>query len=280
MRRILAPIRRLLLAAGLVAACHARAATPLPDPYPDIARAYWVEVDGQPLWAGNADARLPLASLTKLMTAVLVVEHGRLTDEVVVSRTAARETGARLGLKAGERYAAGDLLAAMLVRSANDACRALADAVGGDQAGFVVRMNARAAALGLSHTHFTDACGHDDPAQVSSARDLALLARAALARPAIATAAAKREFVLVSATGRRLPMRSTNALLGGLRGARGLKTGYTPAAGRCLVAVAERDGVEVLAVLLHAPDRWWDSAGLIELAFKTAPTRTPDARTP
>ena len=281
MRR-LGPIAVLALLLARSGPAAATASAPaLPDPYPDIARAYWVEVDGRPLWAGHPDARLPLASLTKLMTALLVAEQGDLDAAVTIDRAAAAETGARIGLRAGERFRAQDLLSAMLVRSANDACHALADWQAGDQARFVARMNARAAQLGLHDTHFTDACGHDAAMQVSSVRDLATLARQAMRAPAIAAAVARRDLVLTSLAGRRRPLRTTNALLGGLRGARGIKTGYTPAAGRCLVALVERDGVEVLAVLLHAPDRWWDSAGLIELAFKQAraeATARADAR--
>jgi D-alanyl-D-alanine carboxypeptidase (penicillin-binding protein 5/6) len=251
----------LLLVSGV-----ANAAAPV-DAYPDIARAYWLEIDGQPVWAGHPDARLPMASLTKLMTALLVVEQSHLDDVVTVSATAATETGTRLGLKHGERIFARDLFTAMLVHSANDACRALADWQAGDQTAFVRKMNARAAELQLVNTHFTDACGHDDRDQYSSARDLARLARAAMAHPEILSAAARADYRFKSLDGREHTMRSSNNLLGRVKGVRGLKTGYTPGAGRCLVAVADRDGVQVLAVLLHAPDRWWDSAGLLELAF-------------
>lgn len=248
----------------------------LPDPYPDMARAYWLEVDGRPMWAGHPDAQLPPASLTKLMTALLVGERADLAATVTVSRAAARETGSRIGLRAAERVTAGDLLDAMLVRSANDACHALADWQDGSEPAFVARMNRRAAALGLTHTHFANACGHDAPTQYSSARDLARLAREAMRVPAIATAVARPRFSFAAADGRRHSMHSTNALLAGLRGTRGIKTGTTPEAGRCLVALVERDGVEVLLVLLHAPNRWWDSAGLIELAFQYAPVRSRD----
>ena len=252
----------------------ARAAAP-PDRYPDIAGAYWVEVDGQPLWAGHPDHRLPMASLAKLMTALLIAERGDLDAVVTVTATAAAETGASLGLRRGERIRAGTLLTAMLVRSANDVCRALADWQAGDQASFVRRMNERARQLGLANTHFSDACGHDSPAQFSSAHDLARLARLAMRQAPIAAAVAHTTFAFDSLDGRRYAMRSTNALLAGLPGTRGIKTGYTPGAGRCVIALVQRDGVEVLAVLLHAPDRWWDSAGLIELAFKQARAARP-----
>lgn len=246
-----------------------------PDAYPDVARAYWVEIDGRPLWSGRADQRLPMASLTKLMTALVVAENADLEATVTVGPGTARETGTRIGLRPGEKVRARDLFDTMLIRSANDACRALADWHAGDQVKFVAMMNARAQALGLHDTRFGDACGHDLPDQYSSARDLAVLARAALAVPLIAETAQRTEHRFSTFAGRAFHVRSTNALLGRLRGATGLKTGYTPGAGRCLIALAQRDGHEVLAVLLHAPDRWWDSVGLVELAFERAERLPP-----
>lgn len=270
MRRWLAV---LLLA---LAGAAARAAPPV-DAYPDVAQAYWVEIDGRPVWAGQPDRQLPMASLAKLMTALLLAEAGKLDGTVTVSAGAAAATGTRLGLRAGERFRASDLYTAMLVRSANDACRALADWHGGDLPRFVAMMNARAAQLGLRHTTFANACGHDAPGQGSSVRDLAVLARAALAQPRIAADARLERYAFSSLDGRRFSVRTTNALLGQFPGAIGLKTGYTPGAGRCLVALAERDGHQVLAVLLHAPDRWWDTVALLELAFLEA--RKPAAAT-
>jgi len=121
----------------------------------------------------------------------------------------------------------------------------------------------------MANTHYANPCGHDDAAQYTSARDLATLAHAVLAEPVLADAVQRRDVRFATAAGRMLSARTTNALLGGLPGARGLKTGTTPAAGRCLVALVERDGRRVLAVLLRAPERWWDSVGLVELAFET-----------
>ena len=270
------------LAALALLACASAPAAPPPDRFPDVAAAYWVEVDGRPLWAGQADRRLPMASLAKLMTALIAVEAGDLDAWAAVSAGAAAETGSRIGLRRGERVTRRDLLLAAFVRSANDACRALADAIGADTdardatGAFVTRMNARAASLGMADTHYANPCGHDDPAQYTSARDLVALSHAVLAEPVLADAAQRRELRLVTAAGRVLSMRTTNPLLDGLRGAQGLKTGTTPAAGRCLVALAERDGRRVLVVLLHAPDRWWDSVGLVELAFD-APLPRDDA---
>lgn len=265
---------RAAFALAMLVCAGALAAVPV-DAYPDVAAAYWVEIDGRPLWAGHADERLPMASLAKLMTALVAVEQGGLDVVVAVSAGAAAETGTRIGLRRGERVQRRGLLLAALVRSANDACRALADSIGaGDGSGdptaaFVARMNARAVALGMANTHYANPCGHDEPAQYTSARDLATLAHAVLAEPVLADAVQRRELRIETAAGRALSARTTNALLEGLPGARGLKTGTTPAAGRCLVALVERDGRRVLAVLLHAPERWWDSVGLVELAFET-----------
>jgi len=246
-------------------------AEPPPDRFPGAARAYLVALDGRELWARQADRPLPPASLTKIMTALVALEGA--WDEralATVSPRAARATGTRLGLRAGERLAAGDLLAATLVASANDACLALAEQAAGGEAAFVARMNARAAALGLRATRFENACGHDGPGQRSSARDLLALTRVALARPELRRLAAVPALTIRTEAGRAIELRSTNALLGRLDGARGVKTGYTPAAGRCVVALVERGGAELLVVLLDAADRWWAAAGLIEKAFDEA----------
>lgn len=240
------------------------------DAYPDVAAAYWVEIDGRPTWAGQPDQPLPMASLAKLMTALLLAEGGGLDQVVTVGPGTAQATGTRIGIRPGEKYLAADLFTAMLVRSANDACRALADWKGGNLENFVALMNARAAELGMTQTRFANACGHDAPGQATTVRDLVRLARAAAAQPRIALDVRRLRYTLRSAGGREITMNTTNALLEQVPGAVGLKTGYTPGAGRCLIALARRDDHEVLVVLLHAPDRWWDSAALLELAFDQA----------
>ena len=162
-----------------------------------------------------------------------------------------------------------DLLSAMLLRSANDSCRALAEAHSGDEASFVTRMNARAMALGLAHTHFANACGFDAPDQYSTVRDLLVLARAVMARPELARIVATQEQSVSTLGGRRFHLRSTNALLGRVPGVAGVKTGFTQGAGRCLVVVAERNGVHVDVAMLGAGDRWWDAVAMLERAFAT-----------
>jgi D-alanyl-D-alanine carboxypeptidase (penicillin-binding protein 5/6) len=158
----------------------------------------------------------------------------------------------------------------MLLHSANDACVALAEWAAGSEPAFVARMNARAAAMGLTRTHFANACGFDAPGHAASARDLAALVRAFMAEPQLAARARTEAAVLHTRGGRSMRVANTNALLGRVPGVIGAKTGYTSRAGRCLAVVAERDGVRVVAVLLGAGDRWWDAAAMIERAFDAA----------
>lgn len=254
----------LTLALGLAAAVPAAADR---NAYPGAAAAYVVERDGKVLWSGNAGKRLQPASLAKMMTALLVIEGGRLDEAVTVSRAAARETGTRLGLREGDRLTARDLLTAAIVRSANDACRALADSRGGTEAKFVARMNARAERMGLENTRFSNACGHDADGQYSTAADLAALANQAAKSAEYMSAARLERATVRTEAGREFSFDNTNALIGRYPGAIGLKTGTTPGAGTCLAALAERDGSRVLMVLLRARDRWWGGDVLLDRAF-------------
>jgi D-alanyl-D-alanine carboxypeptidase (penicillin-binding protein 5/6) len=246
-------------------------AQPLSDPFPQAAGAYWLSVDGAPRWARQPGQSLPPASLTKLMTALLVLEHGHLQQVVRVSAAATRESGSRLGLRPGEKMRAAELLAAMTLKSANDACHALAEQVATSEQNFVALMNRRALALGLHDTHFTNACGHDHPEHRSSARDLATLAEFVLRRPEFARLVAQVEVVLYDASAtRRYTITNGNELVGRYPGAIGVKTGYTRQAGKCLIALATRGKRRVLLVLLNAPDRWWTATAMLDRAFAAA----------
>lgn len=237
------------------------------DPFPGVAAAYLVLRDGSPLWERDADARRAPASLAKLMTALLVLEDGRLDEEVTVSRAAAKARGSRLGLRPAERVPAHGLLAAMLVGSANDACLALVER-SGSAAAFVGRMNAQAPQLGLRDTRFGDPCGFDSDRQHSTARDLARLATVAMRRAQIA-ALVGRPQVEVATAGRErvLRVKNTNALIGNFPGVVGVKTGQTRRAGQNLIALAEKDGHRVLLVLLGARERWWNAHGILSQAL-------------
>jgi D-alanyl-D-alanine carboxypeptidase (penicillin-binding protein 5/6) len=245
--------------------------SPPTDAFPKAASAYVVAVDGRILWARAPDASRAPASLTKMMTALVALDSGFDPAAVVtVGAVPAAATGAKLGLTRGEKMTAGDLWTAMLVRSANDACLALAEHVAGSVDVFVERMNARAAEMGLAATHFTNPCGLDDAAHRSSARDLWRLAEQALSHDALARTVALERARVRTLGGRAFDLATSNALLGRLPGAVGIKSGFTSKAGKCVAAAAERSGVRVVAILLDSGDRWWAAAAMIEKAFETA----------
>ncbi len=222
------------------------------------------------LYESNSTRRLAPASLTKVMTAVIAIDEGDPDAEVTISRHAAHATGHRLRLRAGQTFRLGDLIQAMLVTSANDACRAVAEAIGGTETEFVNKMNHYAEALALTETHFANACGFDAPGHYSTAQDLARLATAAQERPAFAEAVKLRAGRLVTVDGRRVyRLRTTNRLMGTFDGMVGVKTGFTRGAGRCLIARVVREQGDVLLVMLNAPRRWGDASVLLTRAFDT-----------
>jgi serine-type D-Ala-D-Ala carboxypeptidase (penicillin-binding protein 5/6) len=237
-------------------------------PIPLRAKAYLVKKDGVPLWAYRERESLPPASLTKMMTALLALELGRLEKVVVISPEAAAETGSRIGLRAGDQLTLNDLLQAMLIKSANDAAHAVAEAIAGSTGNFIVLMNSRAAALQMTDTHYADVSGHDFADHYTSARDLAILAETAMQDPRfrqiVATQALKIRTVDAKRTFR---LHNSNRLIGILPEVTGIKTGYTRGAGRCLVSMAERDGSQVLVVLLNDTQRWSDAPRLFDQAF-------------
>lgn len=207
------------------------------------------------------------------MVAILVVQQPERLGQIVrVSARAAAATGARAGLSEGERYRAGDLLSAMLVRSANDACLALAEQVAGSVEAFVAGMNRAAELLELHETQFENPCGWDAPGQRSSARDVMAMARLAMGYPQIRERVALGEFALPRIEGPPArQLRNTNLLLASLPGTVGVKTGFTAQAGKCLVALVEREGTSVWLVLLGAEERWWTAHRAIESALRDAP---------
>lgn len=244
------------------------------DAYPGAAAAYIVVADGRPLWVREAAVPRQPASLTKLLTALVLLEGGWHPEaEVVVSSRAAGVEGTRLGLRAGETIRARDALVALLVRSANDACIALAEHTAGSLPAFAARMNARAATLGLHDSRFVHPCGLDAPGQKSSARDLLRVAIAAMDEPEIARIVALREAVVTTGGGRQLAMHNGNALLGRVDGVVGIKSGYTSGAGKCVIALARRGPHSVWLVMLDAPNRWWVAAGVIDAAFRDLAAR-------
>ena len=255
---------------GLCLLSYSILAVARPDPFPQVADAYLVEIDGEVVWEKQADKQLPQASLTKLMTGLLVLEHNQLQDITTIKADAAHETGSRLLLKQGDQFREQELLEGTLIASANDACHALADQLAGNEVEFVKMMNSRAMELGLTHTRFHNACGHDAPDHYSSVRDLASLAHEILKHPEVTDITSQKNITITSLNGYSYKGNNKNALIGRYTGAIGLKTGSTDNAGKCLVAYVKRDGHEILLVMLHGQDRWWDAVDILDLAFAHA----------
>ncbi|HEV8353952.1 MAG TPA: D-alanyl-D-alanine carboxypeptidase family protein [bacterium] len=223
---------------------------------------------GRILYAHNAHRRLPPASTTKMMTAILAVEALPLDALVRISaRAAVERSGAAIGLEAGDRWKVDDLLHAMLMHSANDAAVALAEAVSGSVEAFVARMNERARVLGARDTHFVTPNGRYHPDHLSSAYDLARIARAALAHPTVARIVALRTWQLTRPGAAPRMLINTNRLLWQVRGADGVKTGWIAESGRCVVGSATRGGRRLIVVLLNAPRMFTDAGRLLEYGF-------------
>jgi len=210
----------------------------------------------------DATRRLPPASLTKVMTALVAMEAASPEQVVRVDRRALVHRSS-LKLHAGEQFLLRDLLTAMLVTSANDACEAVAWHVGGDGDRFVTMMNERARTLGLGNTHFANAYGFDAPDHYSTAADLAKLTEQALRVPAISMMVRTVTRDIASVDGaRQVPLHSTNELLLD-PDVTGVKTGYTSKAGRCLIASMFKDGHQLLLVGLNVRDRWEQATRLL-----------------
>ena len=217
---------------------------------------------GEILYEENADRRLAMASITKLMTALVTLEHARPGDVVRVRAVASSTGESSVHLVRGERIRVRDLLAAALIESANDAAVALAAHVGrGSVASFVRLMNAEARELGLSQTHFARPDGLDTPGHYSSARDVLALARAAMEH-AIVRRLVRKETAEIEG-GRALD--NWNDLLGAFPGTIGVKTGHTDRADWCQVAAVTRNGATVYAVVLGSPSRRRRNADLRDL---------------
>ena len=232
---------------------------------------------GQVLFNLAGNERRPIASLTKIMTAFLVLEQTAPTDVVTVSDEAAgpRIAGiSGLGLEAGERIRVNELLYALMLQSANDAAVALAEQVDGTEAAFVERMNARAAELGMARSRFASPNGLDDVGY-SSARDLVRLTRAAFGASGFGSVVATRTHLVRSLDADPRTVQNRNVLLWLYPGALGVKTGFTTPAGFCVVAAAERDGIRLVAVVLGEPgEPFSDAAALLNFGFEAFDERS------
>lgn len=217
---------------------------------------------GRVLYEKNADEHMLIASTTKIMTAIVVLEHCELDDLVEVDSRSAGIEGSSMYLKAGESYTVEDLLYGLMLVSGNDAASALALHVADSMEEFAELMNAKAAELGMTESSFKNAHGLDEEGHYSTARDMAKLAAYCMGNEDFARIAGT-----VSHTVGEQTLVNHNRLLREYDGCLGLKTGYTMAAGRTLVTCAERDGARYVCVTLNDPDDWDDHKALYDWAF-------------
>lgn len=222
---------------------------------------------GQVLYEKNGDRQMLIASTTKIMTALVVLEHAAPDDVITVTPDHMAE-GSSMYLRAGETVRVEELLYGLLLCSGNDAALALTECAGG-LTPFVALMNEKAAALGMAHTSFANPNGLDADGHYSTARDMAVLAAAAVENPTFRRICSSRSVTIGQRT-----MENHNRLLRQVEGCVGLKTGYTQAAGRTLVSCTERDGCRLVAVTLQDGNDWADHAALYDYGFRlTAPRR-------
>lgn len=223
---------------------------------------------GETVFVVNETARLPMASTTKIMTALVALEKGDLSRSYAIPEAAVGVEGSSIYLQAGEHLTLEELLYAVMLESANDAAAAVACIVGGSIDGFAALMNEKAAELGLTDTHFTNPHGLDDDAHFTTALDLARLAAYALENPAFAgiVSTCQKTIPLHDGEGTRVLV-NHNRLLRQYDDVIGVKTGFTKHSGRCLVSAAEKDGVRLVAVTLNAPDDWQDHRAMLDYGF-------------
>lgn len=216
----------------------------------------------------NADQALFPASTTKIMTAVVVLEHMQLDDVITVPDAGVPREGSSLKLIPGERLTVKSALEGLLVHSGNDAAELLAGAYPGGRTAFITEMNRRAKDLHMTHTVYMNPSGLIDPQHVTSVRDLLILARFAMQNEAFATIVKEKHADIKSVDGRFVhPVDSTNELLGKLEGVEGVKTGWTEDAGECFVSQVTRDGHTILTAVLHSPSRFTESSSLINWIY-------------
>jgi len=214
---------------------------------------------GQTLYALQGDIERPMASLTKLMTALMIVENHDLREWVTIPQGTESVKGSIAYLPVGEQFTVGDLLTALLVASANDAAAVLAQYHSGTMGNFVEAMNARAPALGLNGTHYANPSGMDDPRQWSTPRDMAVLSSFVLQKAALRDRMGIRGTTIRSRSGQEIRLTHTHALVQSEPNIIPAgKTGTTGAAGQCLVSLVEKDHHEYLVVLLHSAQRYTD----------------------
>ncbi len=248
------------------------AAIPL-EPPPQVAAESAIVVDietGRVLYAKNADQRRAVASTQKILTAMCVIDSGSIDRRVTIASSDCNVVPTKLWLKPGEVYTRRALTQVLMINSANDVACALARDVSGSQEAFAAAMNRKAASLGMRNSHFKNPHGLTEPGQYSTARDMAIAARAAYRYSLIREFMRTREFTFRFNDGRTRNIRNTNRVLRSLDYCNGMKTGTTDASGRCLISTGELNGRSVIVVVLksNSANVWSDSEKLLRWALE------------
>ncbi len=225
---------------------------------------------GRVLWEKNAQLRLPMASTTKIMTAILALELGNEADVITTSKRAAATEGSSIWLEEGEQKTLEELLYGLMLLSGNDAAVAIAEHIAGSVENFAALMNEKAAAIGATNTHFCNPHGLPDDRHYTTAYDLALISAYALQNERFREIIRTPEYI-ISWPGREWDrvLQNQNRLLELYPGGDGVKTGWTKEAGRCFVGSATREGWQLVAVVLNAPQMWEDTMRLLDYGFET-----------
>ncbi len=258
---------------GLPAAPVPVAAGAAPAP-PKLTAERWIVYDAEAdvvLASWNANDQAPMASVTKVMTAIVVIENADLSDTVRIPSFVTGLRGSVAGVVAGQTWTVGDLLMAMMVRSGNDAAYALGWYVGGEStSAFVDMMNAKAREFGMTSTHFANPAGLDAEDHYSTATDLLTLIKEAQRYPDVVRVGRTRLVTLAEQDGRDgYTWTNSNKLLGTYPGVVGLKTGDTPWADKVLLAVTEQHGRPIYSVVMHSDDHFDDTRELVDWAYRT-----------
>lgn len=259
------------LAAAAAACCLTAAGGEIPckaDGLSAKSAVLYEPESGRILVEKDAHTPRPMASTTKIMTALLALELCDPATEITVPQQAVLVEGSSLGLRGGDRITMLDLVTGLMLQSGNDAANTIAMVTAGSLPAFAEKMNAKAAELGMKDSHFVTPSGLDQEGHASSAYDMALLAAAALRNPLLAEICAKKSAVIAFGNPKRkVTVTNHNKLLSFYPDAVGMKTGFTKKSGRCLVSAARKDGVTLIAVTLNSPDDWNDHIRLYEQGF-------------
>ncbi len=229
---------------------------------------------GQVLYERDIDTRRYPASTTKMMTLIVALEHGKLDDIVTVGKNAEGVEGSTLWLVQGDKIPLGELLAGMMMHSGNDATVAVAEHIAGSVPAFVEMMNEKATEIGAYNTHFVNPNGLPDEKHYTTAFDLAKIAAYGYSLPHFEEIVSTQETIYDWVKDPAKKLRNENQMLWLYRGANGVKTGYTEAAGRCLVSAARRDGMQLVAVVLDSYYMWNDSIALLDYGFHNVQPKT------